>query len=160
MPGNNSDRRKFLVSACLTGEKCRWDGTSSLIKEFRALREKGLAVPFCPEVEGGISVPHSRCEIIGGGGADVIDGKARVVMEAGVEVTAQFLKGARRALVLCEQLGLREAVLKSRSPSCATFCIYDGTFSGKLKKGKGVTAAFLEAHGIMVRDETGNRTNS
>ena len=160
MPGNNGSGRRFLVSACLSGEKCRWDGASSLVREFKELKEKGVAVPFCPEVAGGLSVPHPRCEVAGGDGMDVIRGNARVITETGIEVTTQFIKGARRALGLCKRLGLREAVLKSGSPSCATSCIYDGTFSGKLKKGKGVTAALLETHGIRVIDETGNRTNS
>ena len=160
MSGNNNDRGRFLVSACLSGEKCRWDGESSLTGEFKELKEKGVAVPFCPEVGGGLPVPHPRCEITGGDGMDVVGGKARVITETGVEVTDQFMKGARRALILCERLDLWKAVLKSHSPSCATSRIYDGTFSGKLKKGKGVTAAFLETHGIRVIDETGNRTNS
>lgn len=107
----------------------------------------------CPEEDGGLATPRPAAEIRGGDGSDVLDGRARVVTEGGVDVTEAYLEGARIALERAREAGARTAILKSRSPSCGRGCIYDGSFSRTLKEGEGVTAALLEREGIQVLTE-------
>lgn len=111
-------------------------------------------MPICPEVAGGLPVPRLPAEIVGGDGADVLDGQARVVTAAGEDVTAAYVRGAERALATTKQHGIMAAILKQRSPSCGSVHIYDGTHSGKLKAGEGVTAALLRRHGVTVWSES------
>ena len=140
-----------LVSACLLGVRCNYAGGSwklpGLVEEFGS----GGLFPLCPEVLGGLPVPRTPAEIQGGGGEDVLDGKARVVAEDGSDVTAAFLRGARLALDIASAVGAREAVLTERSPSCGCGVIFDGTHSFRYKRGNGVTAALLLRNGIRVR---------
>jgi len=116
--------------------------------------EEGVAVPFCPEQAGGLTTPRSPSEIIGGDGMDVLQGKARVINDKGEDVTEAFVKGAEEALKLARLIGADTAILKSKSPSCGTKCVYDGTFSGKLREGMGVTAALLLSEGIKILDSS------
>src|SRR5690349_5210353 len=88
----------ILVSACLAGEECRYDGSHNLVKKIAELVQDGKAIVSCPEVLGGLSTPRVPAEIIGGSGADVLDGKAQVVTKDGVDVTAEFVAGAYKAL--------------------------------------------------------------
>ena len=117
-----------LVSACLLGIKCNFEGNAwavpELVEEFR----KGGLFPVCPEVLGGLPIPRTPAEIQGGEGIDVIDGKARVITEKGADVTAAFLEGARDVLALASTIGAREALLTERSPSCGCGMIFDGSF--------------------------------
>ena len=144
----------ILVSACLLGINCKYNGSNSLnedILEF--LQDKSLIV-LCPELLGGLIIPRGPYEIIDGTGKDVIEGKARVISSEGEDVTKEFLKGAREALRIAKQNSIKLAILKSRSPSCGVKQIYDGTFSGTLIKGEGVTAALLRREGIkLISDE-------
>lgn len=112
--------------------------------------QRGEAVFVCPEQLGGLSTPRPPARIHGGTGADVIDGKAKVLTNKGVDVTEQFLKGAHEALKMAQLVNAREAILKERSPSCGSDHIYgdDGMIDGQ-----GVTAALLERHGIKVYSE-------
>ncbi len=142
-----------LVSACLAGRACRYDGSAGADDEVTTLVREGRAVLVCPEVDGGLGTPRPRAEIIGGDGADVIAGRAKVLTEAGEDVTEPYLSGARRALDRARQTGATRAILKSRSPSCGRGTIYDGTFSGTTLPGDGVTAALLIAEGIVVTTE-------
>lgn len=142
--------KKTLVGACLAGHSCRYDGKTNS-EMFRS--EDPFVVVICPEVEGGLPVPREPAEILGGDGYDVLAGFAKVVTRQGKEVTKEYVKGAEKALELCLQNGVPQAVLKSKSPSCGCETVYDGTFSGTLKKGAGVTAALLSFYGIQVRDE-------
>ena len=113
-------------------------------------------VPVCPEVLGGLSVPRQPAEIVGGTGAGVLAGTARVVNSGGEDVTDAYLRGARLALHTGLQTGCSAAILKSRSPSCGAGCIYDGTFSHTRVTGDGVFAAMLKGHGYRVfTDEEG-----
>lgn len=144
---------KLAVSACLLGEPCRYDGGAKGHAAVCALAKREGALALCPEGLGGLPIPRLPSEIVGGDGADVLGGRARVVDSAGADVTAAFLLGARRALALCEEAGVREAVLKARSPSCGAGTIYDGSFSGKTRPGWGVAAALLRQNGIRVRTE-------
>ena len=142
----------IAVSECLSGRPCRYDGRAKPDKGAQALVKAG-AVCICPEVLGGLDTPRSPAEIQGGDGFDVLDGKAKVVNKAGEDVTAQYVKGAEIVLELCKKYGVTEAVLKEKSPSCGSSLIYDGSFTGTLRPGVGVTAALLLRNGISVRNE-------
>lgn len=146
---------KILISACLVGREVRYDGRAStapgdLVEHWQS---EGRLVPVCPEVAGGLSVPRPAVEIDGGDGADVVDGQARLRTGEGVDVTDAFVAGAEHALEVARREKIRVAVLKARSPSCGSSSIYDGTFSGTLREGSGVTAALLREHGIAVFSE-------
>ena len=140
----------ILVSACLAGRACRYDGTGAYEDEVAALVAEGRAVLVCPEVDGGLGTPRPAAEIQGGDGSDVLAGRARVVTGEGIDVTEQYLKGAHRALDVARRAGATTAILKARSPSCGRGRVYDGTFSRSLQAGDGVTAALLKAEGIEV----------
>ena len=145
---------RILISGCSAGLPVSHDGRGRLKEKVRALITSGAGVAVCPEQLGGMSTPRETCEISGGDGHGVLDGTARVVTRSGRDVTEEFLEGARRALELARRHGCRKAVLKARSPSCGKGSIYDGSFSGGLKTGDGVTAALLSREGIeVVTDE-------
>lgn len=145
----------ILVSACLLGEPVRYDGTSNEINReiLEDWRANGRVVPFCPEVAGGLGTPRPAAEIVGGTGQEVLGGEATVETEEGTDVTDEFLAGARRTLAAAREADVRCAILKSKSPSCGSETIYDGTFSGSRRGGRGVTAALLERHDIPVFSE-------
>ena len=146
---------KILVSRCLLGHRVRYDGGAS--GPFDQLQQwivEGRVVPLCPEVAGGLPTPRAAAEIPGGQGAEVLDGSARVITTEGDDVSAEFLSGARQALALVQQHGIRIAVLKANSPSCGNLLTYDGTFSGVKVSGEGVTAALLGRHGVRVFNES------
>ena len=148
-------KKKILISACLLEERVRYDGKISpncpaILKEWM---EKGWVVPVCPEVAGGLPIPRPSAEIHMGDGNDVVAGTAKVINISGKDVTQAFLTGAREALWLAEGHGIVCALLKARSPSCGSKMIYDGSFSGMLKAGQGVTAALLESASIRVYSE-------
>ncbi len=144
---------KLAVSACLLGRPCRYDGGSKAHGAVQALAEREEALPLCPECLGGLKIPREPSEIVGGDGADVLAGRARVISRAGTDVTEAFIQGARVALAQCQKAGIEEAVLKARSPSCGSGSIYDGSFCGKTRPGWGVAAALLRENGIRVRSE-------
>lgn len=136
-----------IISACLLGVACRYDGGDCLHPAAATLARKGGLLPVCPEQLGGLPTPRSPAEIQGGGGTDVLDGIARVVDREGRDVTAAFMQGACQVADLCARLGVEEALLKTRSPSCGV----DGIRrSGALVAGDGVTAALLRRRGIRV----------
>jgi uncharacterized protein YbbK (DUF523 family) len=143
----------YLVSACLLGICTRYDGGCCPVPQLIQLAARGLAVPVCPEVAGGLPIPRPPAEIIGGDGQAVLDGQARVLTIDGQDVTEAFLTGARQALETAQRLGIRRAVLKDDSPSCGLRRIYDGTFSERMVPGQGVTAALLQRNGITVLSE-------
>ncbi|MYX28779.1 DUF523 domain-containing protein [Streptomyces sp. SID8381] len=145
----------MLVSACLRGVPCRFDGRDKATPGLAEAVAGRTVVPFCPEVAGGLPTPRRPAELVGGDGQDVLDGTARVVDDTGRDVTAEFLAGARRALEAARRTGCAEALLMPRSPSCGRGEVYDGSFTGALTRGDGVTAALLERHGIAVRPAPG-----
>lgn len=111
-------------------------------------------MPVCPEVVGGLTTPRSAAEVVGGDGADVLAGTARVCNADGDDVTAAYVRGATAAVELARATGATRAVLKAHSPSCGAADVYDGTFTRTLHPGSGVTAAALCAAGIeVVSDE-------
>lgn len=146
----SSHSSKKVVSACLVGSCCRYDGSSRPDAGVQALAAAGEAVAACPECLGGLETPREPSEIVGGDGFDVLDGRARVMTRSGRDVTEQYLAGAEAFLGKMRQAGAEEAVLKARSPSCGVRQIYDGTHSGTLRPGPGVTAALLERAGMRV----------
>jgi uncharacterized protein YbbK (DUF523 family) len=142
-----------LVSACLAGRACRFDGSANLDDVVGRLVASGRAVLVCPEVDGGLGTPRPPAEIVGGDGADVLAGRARVVTSSGRDVTDAYVGGARVALAAARRSGARAAILKARSPSCGKGAIHDGSFSRATRPGDGVTAALLAASGIEVFTE-------
>lgn len=149
----STETQPVLVSACLAGCACRFDGRAKPQPQVQALVERGEAVAVCPEVAGGLGTPRRPAEIVGGDGDDVLDGRARVVDDTGRDVTEAHLAGAEAAVRAAREAGAAEAVLKERSPSCGSSERYDGTFSGTRRPGQGVTAAALRRAGVAVRSE-------
>lgn len=137
-------KRKILVSACLLGEKCRYDGNHNYIKDVEELSELYELVPVCPECFGGLSIPREPAEILDG----------RVLTKNGQDVTAAFSDGASKTLYIAEECFCEIAVLKERSPSCGFGKIYDGSFSSILIDGNGFTAQLLYDNGIRVIGES------
>ena len=132
-----------ICSACLLGLKCRYDGKSKPKGAVIELSKKEILVPVCPEQLGGLSTPREPSEQKGD----------RVVSKSGKDVTENFVFGAEQVLKLANLFGIKEAILKQRSPSCGSGQIYDGTFSGTIIQGDGVTAALLKKNGIKVITE-------
>ncbi|NMA54948.1 MAG: DUF523 domain-containing protein [Firmicutes bacterium] len=139
-----------LVSACLGGKLCRYDGQIISCPRVEKLVRDGKAVPFCPEVAGGLAVPRPPAEIQGGDGKDVLQGRGWVQDIKGRDVTDAYLRGAQAGLALVQRLGIRRAILKEKSPACGVHSIYDGSFKNRLRKGRGVLAAALEAAGVEL----------
>ena len=136
---------KILVSACLLGEKCRYDGGSRECPHpiFTKWRNDGLLVPICPEVRGGLPVPRTPCERRGGA----------VASRGGEDFTEQYLAGAQAAVRLARECGAALCVLKENSPSCGAGFVYDGTFSGRTVRGQGLAAQLLRQAGFAVFSE-------
>jgi uncharacterized protein YbbK (DUF523 family) len=143
----------LLVSACLLGLPTCYDGKARAIPGLLEFAARGLVVPICPEIAGGLPVPRPPAECVGGDGEAVLEGLAFVRTAGGEDVTAAFVAGAGRALDIAQRLGIRRALLKENSPSCGSRCTYDGTFQGRLVAGQGVTVALLRRHGIEVISE-------
>jgi len=147
---------KILISACLLGQKVRYDAGDCLQNHSRLQTwiKAGKTVTICPEMAGGLPAPRPPAEIQGGKtGVDVLNGEASITTRTGDDVTAPFIEGARKALALAQHHHVRVAILKAKSPSCGSNSVYDGTFSRELIPGMGVTAELLSQHGIMIFDE-------
>lgn len=153
---SSEPKERVLVSACLLGTHCRYDGRENEDHALRReLESRGFeAVPFCPEEHGGLGTPRPPAWIERESAANVLDGKERVLTDAGVDVTAQFVRGAEGAAELCALHGIRRAFLKERSPSCGTCRTHAG---GKLVEGPGVTTELLRRRGIVVEGVEGRR---
>ena len=134
---------KILISACLVGDKVRYDGKGQYHPLVKELLEKYELVPFCPEVEGGLKTPRVPSEIV----------KDKVINKEGKDVTRNFKAGADIALQICKYLSIKVAILKDNSPSCGSTHIHNGKFDNKLIEGKGITANLLERNGIKVYNE-------
>lgn len=134
---------KILVSACLMGKNCRYDGKNSLKNEILQLQKEFILIPICPEVDGGMSTPRLPSERKGN----------QVVNQIGEDNTFYFHDGAKHALEIAKKEHIRYAILKSKSPSCGKNKIYDGTFSSKLTDGDGVLVEYLKKEGIKILDE-------
>ncbi len=143
----------ILISACLAGVNCKYNGRNNYVEEFEKMVARGEAIPVCPEQLGGCTTPRPPVEIPGGTGADVLDGKCAAIRNNGEDVSGELIKGAEETLRIAQMSGAGRAVLKAKSPSCGCGIIYDGSFTGKMKKGNGVTAELLLRNGIMVTTE-------
>jgi uncharacterized protein YbbK (DUF523 family) len=132
-----------LCSACLLGIRCRYDGKSVPNKKVLELASKETLIPVCPEQLGGLSTPRV--------GAEQKYGK--VITKEGDDVTKNFELGAKQAVELAKIFKCKTAILKQRSPSCGCGQIYDGTFSGTVIEGDGITTKLLKAEGIEVLSE-------
>lgn len=142
-----------LVSACLLGINCKWDGKNKLNKKVLRICQRETCLPICPEILGGLPILRTPCEIVGGEGKDILSGKAKVLGRDGRDYTKYYLRGAKEVLKIAKIFKIREAVLKSKSPSCGKGKTYDGSFSGKLKKGDGVLTVLLKLNKIKVFSE-------
>lgn len=143
---------KILVSACLLGDKVRYNGSSLTIndEELHWILTTFEVIPFCPEVASGLPIPRSPAEISTGTGSDVLTGLADVVTIDNLNIRESFVRGAHLALEKCLTHQIRYALLTDASPSCGSTKIYDGKFNGTQKNGQGVTTALLQQHGIIV----------
>jgi len=143
-----------LISACLLGIRCAWDGKDNY-KSDKAIKllDSETLIPVCPEQLGGLKTPRAPQEIQGGSGEDVLDGKCKVLNKNGEDVTREFITGAEETLKIARQFHIKEFIGKSKSPSCGCGQIYDGTFSQKLIARDGVTTALLKRNGIRVITE-------
>lgn len=135
---------KILVSACLLGENCKYSGGNNKNEKVIALSKKHKLIPICPECFGELPTPRPPAEIKGD----------KVINKLGEDVTEQFADGAEKALYVAEEAGCQIAILKERSPSCGFGEIYDGSFTGKLIRGNGITAQLLYDHGITILGES------
>lgn len=137
----------LLISGCLLGLACRYDGESRPLPErtLERLRERFTLIPVCPEQLGGLTTPRNPAERVG----------ERVMSNAGTDVTGAYQKGAEEVLKLAGLLDCRIALLKEKSPACGSGLIYDGTFTRNLMPGDGVAAELLKGHGIRVYGESG-----
>ena len=137
-------KENLLISACLLGIPCRYDNRSVGCDFVTALSEKYNLIPICPEIYGGLPTPRTPSEIVGD----------KVVMKNGLDVTENYRRGAEASLRIARLNGCTKALLKERSPSCGKDKVYDGSFSGKLVDGRGVTAELLISSGIEVFGES------
>ncbi len=137
-------KKTIVVSACLLGENCKYNGKNNLTEGVLKLKEKYNVCPVCPECLGGLKIPREPSEIKGGG----------VFSKSGEERTLQYKKGAERALKIAKEAGAKAAVMKERSPSCGCGQVYDGSFTHTLVKGNGVTAELFLQNGIRVFGES------
>ncbi|MFZ2193768.1 MAG: DUF523 domain-containing protein [Candidatus Moraniibacteriota bacterium] len=129
-----------LCSACLLGINCRYNGEAKPNKKVLELLEKEVLIPVCPEQLGGLPIPRGPYELKDG----------RVVTNDGKDVTKEFQKGAKEVLKIAKLFNVKEAILKQKSPSCGCGQIYDGTFSGKIISGYGITTDLLRKNGIKI----------
>lgn len=145
-----------IVSACLAGIDCRWNGRNKLNRRIKELVDRREAIVACPEVLGGLPVPRRPAGIYGGLGGDVWNGKASVKeARRGKDVTKYFKRGALKFLEMAESKNIKEAVLKQKSPSCGCGKTWqlDDDFTNRLVNGNGVTAALLKRHDIKIFTE-------
>jgi len=143
----------IVVSACFAGFDVKYNGSNNINVKIKKLFDEQKAIPVCPEILGGLSIPREPAEIVGGDGEAVLDGHAKVMTNTGKDVTEQFLKGAYDTLNVVQKADASVVVLKERSPSCGSTMIYSGEFNGNKRPGNGVTAALLKRNGIRVISE-------
>lgn len=137
------DDELVLVSACLAGVNCKYNGKNNLKSDILKLVEEGKAILVCPEQLGGLSTPRNPSEII----------DDKVIMKDGTNVTSQYARGANETLCIAKLYNINKAILKAKSPSCGNRKVYDGTFTGTLIDGEGITTKLLCQNGITVINE-------
>jgi uncharacterized protein YbbK (DUF523 family) len=132
-----------LCSACLLGINCRYDGKISACEKILELAKKEILIPVCPEQLAGLPTPRPPAELQGN----------KVITPEGDDITGHFVAGANEVLKIAQLFGIKEAILKQRSPSCGCGKIYDGSFTSKIISGDGLTSKILKKHGIKVSSE-------
>ncbi len=137
------NKENVLISACLLGINCKYNGKNNYNPKVEALKEKYNLIPICPETMGGLSTPRIPSEII----------NDKVINKEGLDVTKQYHKGADIALEVALKNNVELAIFKAKSPSCGSGKIYDGSFSSTVIDGDGVTSKLLKEHGIKVITE-------
>ena len=140
----------IIVSGCLSGNNSFYNVAYKVNGRIKKLVDENKAIPVCPELLGGLPVPREQSEIKNGTGLDVLEKKSKVITETGRDVTKNFMDGALATLELAKRHKVKKAIFKSRSPACGCGEIYDGSFTGKLRKGDGVACALLKINGIEV----------
>lgn len=133
-------KEKILVSACLLGVNCRYDGGNNHSDKIDEFLKDYEIIPICPEIMGGLPTPRIASERL----------KGKVITKDGRDVTKQYIKGAEECLFLAKKYNVKKALLKLRSPSCGNEKIYDGTFTHTVIDGDGVTAELLKDNGIEI----------
>lgn len=136
--------QKILVSACLLGIDCKYNGKNNKNDQVIELLKTHDLIPVCPEIMGGLTTPRTPSEIH----------EDEVITKEGKNVTKQYQKGAEETLKIAKLYNCKTAILKEKSPSCGCGKIYDGTFTGTLIDGDGITARLLKEHGIKITGET------
>lgn len=146
---------KILISGCLVGLKVRYHGGDALCSNqvIDKWAKEDRIISICPEVSAGLPIPRPASEIIQGTAKEVLQGKAKVLTNTGIDRTDAFIKGAFKALSLAKKFNIKIAIFKQNSPSCGNTTVYDGSFSGSIIPGSGVTAQLLHDHGIRVFNE-------
>lgn len=142
-----------MVSACLAGIKCKYNGGHNFIPAIASLVKEGKAIPVCPESLGNLPIPRPPAEIENGNGYEVLEGKTRVINNQGQDVTNAFCEGAKATLSKALKIKPKIIILKEKSPSCGSKFIYNGKFNNTIKPGQGVTTALLRKHGFKVISE-------
>ncbi|NOU60204.1 DUF523 domain-containing protein [Marinifilum caeruleilacunae] len=137
----------IIVSSCLAGINCRYDGNNNLVPEIKELVLAGKAIPLCPEELGGLETPRTSCEIVRKGN------QIFVISKEQLDCTAQFELGAQKVAEIAKTLNCKQAILKANSPSCGYGIIYDGSFTGKKIEGNGLTADKLAKQGVQIKNE-------
>ena len=133
-------KEKILVSACLLGLNCKYDGDNNYSGEVDEFLKEYEIIPICPEIMGGLPTPRTPSERLGN----------KVITKDGRDVTKEYVRGAGECLFLAKKYNVKKALLKLRSPSCGSGKIYDGTFSHTLVDGNGVTAELLKSNGLEI----------
>lgn len=134
---------KIMVSACLLGDNCKYNGGNNFHKELVNFLKDYEVIKICPEVMGGLSIPRIPAEIKNN----------KVINQKEVDVTKEYYRGAEKTLKIAQDNNIKIAILKKHSPSCGSGYVYDGTFSHTLTKGDGITAKLLKENGIMILNE-------
>ncbi len=135
----------YIVSSCLAGINCRYDGANNLNEKVVKLVKEGKAIPVCPEMLGGLETPRVASEII-----KDEDGDRKVINKDGKDLTIEFVKGAMKTAAIAKIIEADKAIMKKHSPACGYGKIYDGTFSNNLVEGNGITAELLIENGIEI----------
>lgn len=138
-------KKKVLISACLLGKNCRYNGGHSQLNELNILDVEWI--PVCPEESGGLGTPRPSAEMQGSA-EDILNGKGKVLTNKGKNVTQEFIRGADKSLQSGLEVGVKTAILKSKSPSCGIGKIYDGSFTKTLKTGDGIFAHLCHENDI------------
>ena len=136
----NDNKEKILVSSCLLGLNCKYNGGNNYSEEIDEYLKKYDVIPICPEIMGGLPTPRVPSERLGD----------KVITKDGRDVTKEFKKGAEETLFLAKKFNVKKAILKLKSPSCGSEKIYDGTFTNNLTNGDGITAELLKENGIEI----------